>query len=108
MATLNKDGTLRNGGRVRADYLDEVEAAWIPALDNLGPQALRDHLVSLGVRSPVASAIVMFVADHRDLRADHLDRSTRSNYRRQLELLEPPRPRGKVRSIPGYREPAAA
>jgi hypothetical protein len=99
--TLNKDGSLRNGGKLRADYIDDVERAWFPALDDLGPQGLRDYLVTVGkLRAPLGSAITLFIADHRDLRPDHLSNSSRWTYRRQLESLDPP-PTSLRRTIPG-------
>jgi hypothetical protein len=87
MTTLNKDGRPRNGGKIRADYLTEVEAHWVPALDERGVDGLRSLFQELGVSSGIAASLTFFVSDHRDLRPDGLDSATRSGYRRRLRKL---------------------
>jgi len=106
MTTLNMDGTPRNGGRLRADYVDDVERAWFPLLAGGGIVALRNELVRQGVAPAKAAAIALFVHDHAERQDDGLSQGTRANYRRELAECSPG-PRAKFRAIPGYVKLAA-
>ena len=100
MTTLNRDGSPRNGGRLRADYVDDVERAWFPLLATGGVVGLRDELVRRGISPARAASIALFIHDHAERQDDGLSQNTRGAYRRELASCDPG-PRAKLRAIPG-------
>ena len=103
--TLNKDGSVRNGGRIRADAITS-ERPWVEYSSTVGVVGARDRLVELGVSSAQAAGIALWLADQA-ARRRFTCRSRVAVYRRVLESLPLPLP-AKVSAIPGYRESAAA
>jgi hypothetical protein len=91
-------------------YVQPIEAAWFPLLEEAGVEGVCDRLVELGVSPGLAPRIAFFIRAHHNGVDDGLHRNSRGNYRRQLRDLgavpagKPPR---RVRSIGGSIKRAA-
>ena len=85
---------------MRSDGVTEIEKPWMELVEERGPVAARDELVSRGFTVAQAAGIAMWLSDQIERRrlSGH---STAVRYRRQLRSVSPP-PSKVTGAIPGY------
>jgi hypothetical protein len=77
------------------------EDSWFAVLDELGHATLRRAFIAAGETPTIAGNLVWFLDEQRSLDR-HLNRDSRTKYRRVLSELDPEKVAKLGRAIPGW------
>lgn len=88
--TVNLDGKPRNGGRIRADAITDVERPWVELAGAIGVLDVCDLLTNRGVSQAQASGIAMWLLYRSERRRSGTAQQVSSRYRRVLASIGVP------------------